>query len=47
MIILIIALIIILKNENNKEDAIAMMNENLKNRLIESEELYLWNSRKN
>ena len=46
MIILILILLLLLKYDN-EEDAIAMMNENLKNRLIESEELYRWNSREN
>ena len=46
MIILILILLLLLKYDN-EEEAIEMMNENIKNRLIESEELYRWNSREN
>lgn len=46
-LILIIALIAVIKYEQQQEEAEAMMEENLKNNLKESEELYSWNSRKN
>ena len=46
MIILILILLLLLKYDN-EEEAIAMMNESIKNNLIESGELYRWNSREN
>ncbi len=47
LLILILAIIIVFKYKEKKNDSLAIMDEHLKNRLIESEELYLWNSRKN